>query len=364
MTEGHPSIGVLIVADKCSRQTKRGPAEGALSSGAMITSVLNRHRSVRRSPGQSWAGPAGGCSSDLDLPELTAGCGSGRDLAELSMRGGSSLRTLQIPTPGYWLHQVHRGSPIPSKALRCGCPRFLLRPILFPPTFETSTWRFDAGISFDAGYWLPGCLAVAPVDPSSAGDGAQGRRAEALEGGDVQDLQRPRLRGQTGRFGGSVPEPARASRSVQRRRQDPVPSAGPHPSEPAHTAGTSWGHDPRLLAQRDHGPVRGADGRHRGAADRMSGTAHRQRLRAVSETDRPERPARAGWAPGAGQPIRSQGTRGPGLAGASQAQPIPYALHSHQLQLGQSGGTLVQGTDRPAVAPRSFHSCAGAHRRD
>ena len=214
MTEGNPSIGVLVVADKCSRQTKRGPAEGALSSGAMITSVLNRHRSVRRSPGQSWAGPAGGCSSDLDLPELTVGCGSGRDLAELSMRGGSICRTLQVPTPGYWLHQVHRGSPIPSKALRCGCLRFLLQPIRLPPTFETSTWRVDAGISFDAGYWLQGCLAVAPVDPSSAGDGAQGPRAEALEGGDIQDLQRPGLRGQAGRCGGCVAEPTRVGGGI------------------------------------------------------------------------------------------------------------------------------------------------------
>ena len=56
------------------------------------------------------------------------------------------------------------------------------------------------------------------------------RHLQAVEGRDLQAVQRSPFRGEAGRRGRAVPEPARAGRGVLLRREDPVPGAGPDPA--------------------------------------------------------------------------------------------------------------------------------------
>jgi len=69
------------------------------------------------------------------------------------------------------------------------------------------------------------------------GPDLEGPRAEAPEGRDFQDLQRPRPRGEAGGCGGLVHEPSRTGSGLQCRREDSAPNFGPHSADLNTTTG-------------------------------------------------------------------------------------------------------------------------------
>ena len=91
-----------------------------------------------------------------------------------------------------------------------------------------------------------------------------------------------------GRCRGALPQPARARRRAQLRREEPNPGAQPHPAGPADEARARRHHDARLQEERHNDPLRCAQHPRRHGHLAVPGAASPRGVVEVSASDRPQ----------------------------------------------------------------------------
>ena len=165
--------------------------------------------------------------------------------------------------------------------------------------------------------------------------GLAGLRDQALEGGVVPVLHRPRAGREGHRHLRAVPGATGERDRAVRGREVPDPGAGPHRADPADAGGPDRAPVPRLLPARHLDPVRRARHRHRPGHRRAEAAAPPPGVPGVPQADRADLPSRrrrrrrtGRAAPGDGQLRRPQAHQRPRLArertrGSSSTSPRP-----------------------------------------
>ncbi|SDH53020.1 hypothetical protein SAMN05216377_1253 [Pseudonocardia oroxyli] len=178
--------------------------------------------------------------------------------------------------------------------------------------------------------------------------GVAGVRAGPTQVRHLETAQGPAVRGQGPRRRRALPRPAGEGAGAVRGREDPDPSARPHPAGVPDDARKPAAGQSRLRPQRHLQPLRRPRHHHRQGHRLPALPPPRDRVREVPAHPRPRGPRRARRARGAGQRLHPQDPGDPHLAGRAPA--LRPALHPDQQLLAQPRRALVRRADHQEAA--------------